>query len=58
MIRKILLWFQIRALEQSHYWRAETFHLVQDPLTRANMDTMQDQLFNEIIRLKREYRNG
>lgn len=55
MLRKIILWFQIRALEAMIAGRNETLHLVSDPLTRASMVTTQEFSYNELFRLKREY---
>lgn len=54
MLKKLLLWFQIRTLEATVYARAETFPLVQDVMTLANMELAQSVTMNEINRLKRK----
>ena len=54
-LKKMWLWFRIRALEASYYGRSEALCLVLDTITRANMELAQVTLFNEIVRLKREY---
>lgn len=54
-MKKLFLWFKIRALEASYYGRSETLTLVTDTVTRVNMELAQLNLCNEIIRLKRVY---
>jgi len=55
MIRKILLWFQIRALEAMIDGRDSIRHLITDPLTCANMSLAQHRAHQKLLRLRRNY---
>lgn len=55
MIRKLILWFQIRALEAMIDGRDSISHLITDPLTCANMSLAQHRAHQELLRLKRNY---
>lgn len=54
-MKRIWLWFQIRALEATIYGREEVMLLVNDRLTLANMDFAQTIAYAELRRLKQEY---
>ena len=55
MLRKLILWFQIRALEAMIDGRDSIRHMVSDTITLANMDLLQSLAHSEFRRLKREY---
>jgi hypothetical protein len=54
-MKRIWLWFQIRALEATIYGREEVMLLVNDRMTLANMDFAQLVAHAELRRLKQEY---
>lgn len=55
MIRRLILWFQVRSLQIMIDGRASVQHLVTDPITLANMDLAQNTALNELRGLQREY---
>ena len=57
MLKKIFLWFQIRALEATIYGREELYPLIDDQLVLANMQHLNNIAHAELRRLKREYHN-
>ena len=54
-MKKLIFWFQIRALEATSSGREVIRMGVTDALTLANMDLAQHVLDTEIDRLKREF---
>jgi hypothetical protein len=55
LIKRAGLWVQIRALETTMAGRQQLFPFVNDSITLASMDTLQQIADSELRRLKREF---
>jgi hypothetical protein len=56
VIKRIILWFQIRSLEATIYGREQLYPLIRDKLVLSNMELLNGIALSELRRLKREYR--
>ena len=54
-LKRLILWFQIRALEATIYGREEMYPMVQDKMVLANMEHANNIARAELRRLKKAY---